>query len=202
MADLLFPSIPTRPMKALSAQSVQYTYLHKDDIWCKKIEARTDSATQATYCTLLFKSLGFYCFTYSSAHQSCNYLTLSTLSSHGHEDHSLGATITKIATIVSQCQSFVWDSRKSCSVFWALQVWKWLTQTLDAERWLWDSRCSMCYLHPHSVLLTSSQTGHPAPTPSCSPESCRPSTASSRPSPPPGPRHAKFHWPQPLVPSR
>ncbi len=32
-------------------------------------------------------------------------------------DHRLGATITEIATIVSWCQSFIWDSRKSCSVF-------------------------------------------------------------------------------------
>ncbi len=32
------------------------------------------------------------------------------------QDHWLGATVTEIAT-VSQCQSFIWDSRKSCSVF-------------------------------------------------------------------------------------
>ncbi len=36
------------------------------------------------------------------------------------QDHWLGATITEIATTVSRSQSFVWDSRKSCSVFWAL----------------------------------------------------------------------------------
>ncbi len=33
------------------------------------------------------------------------------------QDHRLGAMITEITTIVSRCQSFVWDSRKSCSVF-------------------------------------------------------------------------------------
>ncbi len=31
--------------------------------------------------------------------------------------HRLGAMITEITTIVSRCQSFIWDSRKSCSVF-------------------------------------------------------------------------------------
>ncbi len=35
--------------------------------------------------------------------------------------HRLGATITEIATIVSRCQYFVRDSRKSCSVFQALR---------------------------------------------------------------------------------
>ncbi len=38
------------------------------------------------------------------------------------QDHWLGATITEIATFVSRCQSFVWDSRKPCSVFRALHV--------------------------------------------------------------------------------
>ncbi len=36
------------------------------------------------------------------------------------QDHRLGAMITEITTIVSWWQSFVWDSRKSCSVFRAL----------------------------------------------------------------------------------
>ncbi len=44
------------------------------------------------------------------------------------QDHRLGANITEIATIVSRCQSCVWDSQKSCSVFRAskranLSVW-------------------------------------------------------------------------------
>ncbi len=39
------------------------------------------------------------------------------------QDHWLGATITEIATTVSQCQSFIWDSRKLRSVFRALVNW-------------------------------------------------------------------------------
>ncbi len=48
------------------------------------------------------------------------------------QEHRLGATITEIAMIVSRCQSFVWDNRKSCSVFRALAQWS-QTQFLEGH---------------------------------------------------------------------
>ncbi len=63
--------------------------------------------------------------------QSENYCRISLVArpwqqrslNHSHcttQNHRLGAMISEIATIVSRCQSFVWDSWKVCSVFQVL----------------------------------------------------------------------------------
>ncbi len=69
------------------------------------------------------------------------------------------ATITEIATIVSQCQSYVWDSRKSCSVSRALNWELWQKYQITEVK---------CVLN--CVILTSSaRISNPAPDelPSC-----------------------------------